>query len=76
MENSNFGVEIILPGDLQKQLDEITDKMAAFLIKAFKVFYPDGDFPENYMEEVLSILVPKVQEGMERAVDKLIEEMG
>ena len=76
MNDSNFEAEFILPEDLQRQLDEISEKMTTFVVGTMLILYPDGVIPENAMQEVVNLLVPKVKEGMAKAVNKFLEELG
>lgn len=76
MNESDFMVKFELPEGLQKQLDEMADVITAFVIKAFAVLYPDGDFPNNAAEEVTNLLIPKILEAMTKAVDRFSEGIG
>lgn len=76
MNDSNFEAEFILTEDLQRQLDEISEKMTTFVVGTMLVLYPDGVIPENAMQEIIGLLVPKVKEGMKNAANKFLEESG
>ena len=75
MNESICGAEFVLPEDLQKLLEEIGDKMTVLIVKTIEVLYPDGDFPENFVQEVVTLLIPKVTETMENSVNKFLEDL-
>ena len=76
MNETNFEMEFKFPGELEKMVDEIGDKVTVLLMKTVDILYPDGDIPEDFLQEVLTILLPKVVEGMEKAVDRFLEDQG
>ena len=73
MNENNFSSEFILPEELQKKLDDITDRLTVFITESTAVLYGE-DFEEENWDEFYKLILPKVVEGIERSVNKLLEE--
>lgn len=76
MNEPIFGAEFILPEHLQEQLDDISVRISKVVLETFELLYLDHDIPDNGVQEVVKLLVPKLKESIVKAVDQTMEELG
>lgn len=67
-EFDNFEVEFQLPEHLQEKTKLVVQPLVDLMMSTIKTLYPDGEYPENAMGEVVAILVPQILKETEQYV--------
>lgn len=75
MSENNFGLNVVLPEHLQKQIEEMASGVVRLLIGTLECMYPNGDVPDDAVELAMSILIPKLWKAVDEAVPKVRNEL-
>lgn len=72
-ELENFEVEFQLPEHLQEKTKLVVRPLVDLMIETLVTLYPDGEYPENAMGEIATILIPQVLKETEQYVNDNME---
>ena len=67
-ELENFEVEFQLPEHLREKTKLVVRPLIDLMMETIKTLYPDGEYPENAMGEVVAILLPQILKAIEQYV--------
>lgn len=72
-ELENFEVEFQLPEHLREKTKLVVRPLIDLMMETIKTLYPDGEYPENAMGEVVAILLPQILKETEQYVSDNME---
>lgn len=72
-EFDNFEVEFQLPEHLQEKTKLVVQPLVDLMIETLVTLYPDGEYPENAIGEIVAILIPQVLKETEQYVNDNME---
>lgn len=72
-ELENFEVEFQLPEHLQEKTKLVVRLLVDLIIETLATLYPDGEYPENAIGEIVAILIPQVLKETEQYVNDNME---
>ena len=72
-ELENFEVEFQLPEHLREKTKLVVRPLIDLMMETIKTLYPDGEYPENAMGEVVAILLPQILKAIEQYVSDNME---
>lgn len=72
-ELENFEVEFQLPEHLREKTKLVVRPLIDLMMETIKTLYPDGEYPENVMGEVVAILLPQILKAIEQYVSDNME---
>lgn len=72
-ELENFEVEFQLPEHLREKTKLVVRPLIDLMMETIKTLYPDGEYPENAMGEVVAILLPQILKAIEQYVNDNME---
>lgn len=72
-ELENFEVEFQLPEHLREKTKLVVRPLIDLMMETIKTLYPDGEYPENAMGEVVAILLPQISKAIEQYINGNME---